>query len=150
MSKVTVYEDSPANALIKSLEAPALDPMVLALANEHLAGKDYDQLASEFNVNRDVVVAVLNKKEVKSYIDAIFLNQGFMNRNNRAALINEIIMKKLTKAGEKDPSEKDILEWVKLAEAMENNTKPKEKGNQVNVQINNYTKLMQDLLGDNK
>lgn len=148
-NKVTVYTDSPAQALIKSLESPALDPMVLALANDFLSGKNYDELAEEFGVGKDVVVQLLNQKEVKAYVDNVFLTQGYASRYKRLELINRIIDKKLEKAGDDDPSEKDVLDWLKLAEAMDAGTKSKDKNNQVNVQINNnYTKLMNDLLKD--
>jgi hypothetical protein len=150
MSKVTVYEDSPGNALMKALEAPALDPIVLALANEHLAGKDFEQLSAEFSVNTDVVVAVLNRKDVKSYIDTVYMNQGYMNRNKRLSLINTVIEQQVQEAMESGGklSKKDLLDWIKLLDTMEHNTKPKEKGPEVAIQINNYTKLMKDLLGE--
>ena len=149
--EVTVYENSPSSTLIKSLEAPALDPVILALANEHLAGKDYEELSREFGVNKDVVTQILNKKEVKSYIDTVFLNQGYLNRQKLSNLINQVVEAKVVDALESGEwSKKDLLDWLKFVQTISVETQGKEKGPQVQVNVqNNYMKLMKELFSDN-
>jgi len=54
------------DALTKSLDAPPLDPVVLALANDYLAGKSVADIAEEYAITQDRVTSVIEKKEVKS------------------------------------------------------------------------------------
>ena len=49
------------DALNKSLEAPPLDPVMLALANDYLSGKAIDELADEYGISEDRVTAVIEK-----------------------------------------------------------------------------------------
>ena len=43
------------DALNKTLEAPALDPVVLALANDYLSGKSVDEIAVDYGISEDRV-----------------------------------------------------------------------------------------------
>ena len=54
------------DALNRSLEAPPLDPVMLALANDYLSGKGIDELADEYGISEDRVTSVIEKKEVKN------------------------------------------------------------------------------------
>jgi len=121
------------DALTKTLDAPPLDPVVLALANDYLAGKS--------------VTSVIEKKEVKAYIDSVFATQGYLNRIKRMNLINQVIDQKLQEAVETGIySKKDLLDWMKHLQDIEIGMKPKTAGPAVAVQINNYDKLMKDLM----
>ena len=93
-TKVTTTVD----ALNKTLEAPALDPVVLALANDYLSGKGVTDIADEYGISEDRVTAVIEKKEVKNYIDSVFATQGYLNRIKRINLINQVIDQKIQEA----------------------------------------------------
>jgi hypothetical protein len=135
------------DALNKSLEAPPLDPVVLALANDYLAGKAVEEIADEYGISSDRVTAVIEKKEVKSYIDSVFATQGYLNRIKRINLINKVIDQKVQEAVETGIySKKDLLDWMKHLQDIEIGMKPKSTGPAVAVQINNYDKLMKDLM----
>ena len=136
------------DALNKTLEAPALDPVVLALANDYLSGKGVEEIASEYGITEDRVTAVIEKKEVKNYIDSVFATQGYLNRIKRINLINQVIDQKIQEAVETGIySKKDLLDWMKHLQEVEPSLKPKAaQGPQVAVQINNYDKLMKDLM----
>ena len=136
------------DALNKTLEAPALDPVVLALANDYLSGKGVDEIASEYGITEDRVTAVIEKKEVKNYIDSVFATQGYLNRIKRINLINQVIDQKIQEAVETGIySKKDLLDWMKDLQEVETSLKPKAaQGPQVAVQINNYDKFMKDLM----
>ena len=95
-TKVTTTVD----ALNKTLEAPALDPVVLALANDYLSGKGVTDIADEYGISEDRVTAVIEKKEVKNYIDSVFATQGYLNRIKRINLINQVIDQKIQEAVE--------------------------------------------------
>ena len=135
------------DALNKSLEAPPLDPVMLALANDYLSGKAIDELADEYGITEDRVTAVIEKKEVKNYIDSVFATQGYLNRIKRINLINSVIDQKIQEAVETGIySKKDLLDWMKHLQEGEASLKPKQQGPAVAVQINNYDKLMRDLM----
>jgi hypothetical protein len=137
------------DAVNKLLEAPALDPVVLALANDYLAGSSVEQLAEMYSLTEDRVQALLDKRECKSYIDGVYASQGYLSRIKRLAVINRVIDNKLEEALETGQfSKKDLLDWMKLLHEMEQSVKPKERGPAVAVQINNYDKLMKDLIND--
>ena len=135
------------DALNRSLEAPPLDPVMLALANDYLSGKAIDELADEYGISEDRVTSVIEKKEVKNYIDSVFATQGYLNRIKRINLINSVIDQKIQEAVETGIySKKDLLDWMKHLQEIEIGMKPKSTGPAVAVQINNYDKLMKDLM----
>jgi hypothetical protein len=148
MKDVTIISPSTTvEALNRTLEAPALDPVLLAIANDYLAGKSIDTIADEYGVSQDRVTTVIEKREVKAYIDNVFATQGYLNRVRRIALINSVIDQKVQEAVETGIySKKDLLDWMKHIAEVEATLKPQQKGPAVAVQINNYDRLMKDLL----
>ena len=146
-SKKTDIVTTSVDALNRTLEAPALDPVVLALANDYLSGKGVLEIADEYGISEDRVTAVIEKKEVKNYIDSVFATQGYLNRIKRINLINQVIDQKIQDAVETGIySKKDLLDWMKHLQEVETSLKPKQAGPAVAVQINNYDKLMKDLM----
>lgn len=142
-----VSPSTTVEALNRTLEAPPLDPVVLAIANDYLSGKSVDVIADEYGITSDRVTAVIEKREVKAYVDGVFATQGYLNRVRRIALINRVIDQKVQEAAETGIySKKDLLDWMKHLQDVEDALKPKQTGPQVAVQINNYDRLMKDLL----
>lgn len=135
------------DALNRGLEAPPLDPVMLALANDYLSGKSILEIADEYGISEDRVTSVIEQKEVKNYVDSVFATQGYLNRIKRINLINSVIDQKIQEAVETGIySKKDLLDWMKHLQEVETSLKPKQTGPQVAVQINNYDKLMKDLM----
>lgn len=134
-----------------ALAPPALDPGLLTVANDYLAGQSIDEIAKNHLLTMDQVTSIIDNKDVKSYIDNVFLSQGYLNRAKRLALINKVIDNKVQEAMESEVyTKKDLLDWMKLLNDMETATRPKRDVG-VAVQINNnYDSLMKDLLGDKK
>ena len=92
---------------------------------------------------------MIEKKEVKSYIDSVFATQGYLNRIKRINLINRVIDQKIEEAMETGIySKKDLLDWMKHLQEVETGLKPKNNGPAVAIQVNNYDKLMKDLMND--
>lgn len=134
-------------AVNASLETPQLDPVFLSIANDYLSGKSIADMADEYALPQDRIQAVLDKKEVRSYVDGVYSTQGFLNRVKRMDLINRVIEQKMADALETGQwSKRDLLDWLKLLNDMEAQTLPKKTGPAVAVQINNYDKLMKDLI----
>jgi len=144
---VVTSPSSTIEALNRTLEAPALDPVLLAIANDYLGGKSVDTIAEEYGISADRVTSVVEKREVKAYIDNVFATQGYLNRFKRIALINKVIDQKVQDAIETGIySKKDLLDWMKHLGEVEATLRPQVKGPAVAVQINNYDRLMKDLL----
>jgi hypothetical protein len=136
-------------AINNSLDTPQLDPVLLSIANDFLQGKDIETMAEDYGLPADRITSVIEKKEVKTYIDNVYLTQGYLSRVKRLNIINKVIDQKLEDALETGIySKKDLLEWMKLLGDMETQTKPKTVGPQVAIQVNNYEKLMKDLAGN--
>lgn len=145
--KIISSPTTTVEALNRTLEAPALDPVLLAIANDYLSGKSVDTIADEYGISQDRVTSVIEKREVKAYIDNVFATQGYLNRARRIALINSVIDQKVQEAVETGIySKKDLLDWMKHLAEVEATLKPQTKGPAVAVQINNYDRLMKDLL----
>ena len=88
------------------------------------------------------------KEEVKSYIDNVFVTQGYLNRVKRLALINSVIDQKMQDAMETGVfSKKDLLDWLKHLHEVEAAVHKKEKPT-VAVQVNNnYESLIERFNG---
>lgn len=149
-NQVIIEPDTIETNITKSLEAPKLDPIYLSIANDHLAGKKVDELATIYGVSEDLVTSVIAKKEVEQYITGVLLSRGYAHRAKRLSLIDKVIDGKIQEAEETGVfSKRDLLDWMKFMSEEEKNMRPKEKqGPQVAIQVNNYEKLMGDLLSD--
>jgi hypothetical protein len=138
---------STTDAINRSLDTPALDPVFLSIANDYLAGKTISSIADEYGLPADRITSVIEKKEVKTYIDSVYATQGYLNRVKRINIINQVIEQKMADALETGVfSKKDLLDWMKLLNDMEGQAKPKQTGPAVAIQVNNYEKLMKDLV----
>lgn len=135
-----------------ALEAPEIDPQYMVVANEMLCGKSIPQIAEITGLSNDQVTAISERAEVRRYVDAVYMSQGYLNRVRRMQVINKVIDEKLMEAAETGVySKRDLLEWLKLLNDMDRDARPKAPTTAVQVnhtQTNNYTTLMQDLLGD--
>ena len=150
MSQEVLAPKHDVDALNKSLETPKLDPVLLAIANDYLDGCDLDKISEEYGVTQDRVAAVLEKDDVKKYIDNVYVTQGYLNRVRRMKLVNQVIEQKVQDALESGVwSKRDLLDWMKHLNDLEETAKPKKQSPQVAIQVNNYDKLMKDLFNGN-
>lgn len=129
-------------------EALAISPESLAVANAYLQNPDILAVSEELDISRELVSEILGKREVKSYVDSVFMNLGFNNRFQMRNLMDTIIKKKLEELDQADVgSNKDIIEILTLSHKMTIEHMDKEiqlekirSGNGkvvTNVQINN-------------
>ena len=123
-----------------------ISPESLEIANCYLQSQDIVKVADLLDVPVALVSQTLARKEVKSYVDGVFMNLGFNNQFKMRAAMDAILSKKFQDMEEADVgSSKDILEIMALShkmsmeylaaqmalEKVQGNVK-----NQVNVQIN--------------
>lgn len=131
-------------------EALAISPESLAVANAYLQNPDILAVSEELDISRELVSEILGKREVKAYVDSVFMNLGFNNRFQMRNLMDTIIKKKLEELDQADiGSNKDIIEILTLSHKMTIEHMDKEiqlekirSGNGkvvTNVQINNET-----------
>lgn len=129
-------------------EALAISPESLAVANAYLQNPDILAVSEELDISRELVSEILGKREVKAYVDSVFMNLGFNNRFQMRNLMDTIIKKKLEELDQADiGSNKDIIEILTLSHKMTIEHMDKEiqlekirSGNSkvvTNVQINN-------------
>jgi predicted transcriptional regulator len=149
-------------------EAISISPEGLEIANCYLTTQDIQKTADSLGVPTDIVSQYLAKREIKAYIDSIFLDYGFNNRFRIRNIMDGIINKKLEEMEEADiGSSKDISELLALShkmtmEILDRQIKleeVKQKNiikNQTNIQFNesgggsNYQALLDKLTNKNK
>jgi hypothetical protein len=150
-----------------SKELTTISPEGLEVANCYLQYGNIRAVCDFMGVAEDKVVACLNKREVKKYIDTVYLDLGYRNKNNIGSVLDTMIKSKLEEAEETGVySSKDLADLMMMAhkmrmdeiKAMAELEKAQSSNikNQTNVQINealpfgqgNYGKLMEKLLKD--
>ena len=100
-------------------EALAIAPEQLEVANAYLQTPDIFKVAESLDIPRELVTEILAKREVKAYIDSVFMNLGFNNRFQMRNLMDTIIKKKLEELDQADiGSNKDIIEILTLSHKM--------------------------------
>lgn len=147
-------------------EITTISPEGLEIANCYLQYGNIRAVCDYMNVPENKVVDILNKRDVKRYIDTVYLDMGYRNKNNIASLLDEMIQSKLDEAHETGVySSKDLADLLQMAHKMrmdeikamaeiEKAHNSSSIRNQTNVQINealpfgqgNYGKLMEKLL----
>ena len=146
-------------------EITTISPEGLEIANSYLQFGNIRGVCDYLQVPETTVVELLNKREVKKYIDTVYLDMGYRNKNNIGSLLDDMIASKLEEAQESGVySSKDLADLLQMAHKMrmdeikaQADMLKAEAGsvkNQTNVQINeavpfgqgNYGKLMEKLL----
>jgi hypothetical protein len=147
-------------------ELTTISPEGMEIANSYLQFGNIRAVSDELRVSEEKVAELLNKREVKKYIDTVYLDLGYRNRNNIGKLLDEMIESKLEEAQESGVySNKDLADLLTMAHKMrmdeikaQADLEKAQASNirtQNNVQINsevpfgqgNYGKLMEKLLG---
>ncbi|MBT7427255.1 MAG: hypothetical protein HN781_04815, partial [Betaproteobacteria bacterium] len=128
-------------------EITTISPEGLEVANSYLQFGNIRGVVEELGVQENKVVEILNKREVKKYIDTVYLDMGYRNKNNIASLLDEMIANKLEEAQVSGVySSKDLADLLQMAHKMRmdeikaQTELEKAQGtqvkNQTNVQIN--------------
>jgi tRNA(Ile)-lysidine synthase TilS/MesJ len=148
-----------------SKELTTISPEGLEVANSYIQFGNIRAVCDHLMIPENKAVEILGKREVKKYIDTVYLDMGYRNRNNIATLLDEMIESKLEEARESGMySNKDLADLLQMAHKMrmeelkaqtETDKNSTRIANQTNVQINdaalpfgqgNYGKLMEKLL----
>lgn len=93
-----------------------MSPEGLEIANKYLTTGSVEDVSNELKVSKDLVVSTLQKREVKQYIDTVYMDIGYRNRFKLGDALDTIIEKKLEEAEESEMySNKDIADLLHLA-----------------------------------
>lgn len=142
-----------------------VSPENLEVATAYLEHGSIPKVSAILGLSSDTVTEILAKREVKHYIDSVYLDMGYRNRFKLAETLDRIIENKLAECEETGVySSKDLAELLHLAHKMRmdeikamTELVKAENGSvktQTNVQINeanpfgagNYGELMKKLL----
>jgi len=157
MNLPTNYENLPASTV-------TISPEALEVANCYLQVQDPRKVAEELGLSTEYVVDVLSRREVRAYIDHVFMDTGYNNRFLIRRAMDAVIKQKFAELEEGGVgSNKDIADLLQISHKMSmdlldrqiqlekiRQTKPGPQS-QVNVQINEldtskYTQLVQRLV----
>ncbi len=129
-------------------ETIQIAPEALEVANCYLQTQDARRVADELDLPPTLVTEILSRREVKAYIDHVFMDTGFNNKFEMRAAMDALIKQKFQELHESQTgSTKDIAELLQISHKMSMDLLDREiqleklrAGNapskQVNVQIN--------------
>ena len=147
---------------MKNEIATKMSPEGLEIANAYLEYGNIQETATALAVDENTISEWLGKREVKAYIDSVYLDTGYRNRFKIGNILDEVIK-------EAEESEvftnKDLVDLLQMAhkirmdEMKAQAEMEKAKGSSIktqnNVQINadgfgqgNYGELMKKLLNN--
>ena len=144
-------------------EVLQISPEALEVANCYLQVQNVHKVCELLELDVQVVSEILERREVKSYLDNVFFDLGFNNRHKMREAMDMIISRKFQELDEAGiGSNKDIVEILALSHKMTMEYMDKQiqleklRGsgikNQVNVQINegmgnsNYANLLERII----
>ena len=142
-----------------------MSPEGLEIANAYLELGNLRAVCTRLGIDENTVQEYLGKREIKQYIDQVYLDTGYRNRFKLANTLDDLIDRKLEEADESQIyTNKDLADLIQMAHKMRmdeikamaelEKAKASNIKNQTNVQINselpfgqgNYGKLMEKLL----
>lgn len=129
-------------------ESYKLSPEALEFTQVYLSNLNIRETANILDISIDEVNTFLRKKEVKRFLDNVFLEQGYTSRFKIKDVLTTIVESKLEEAEETGVyTGKDLLDVLKMLMDLRKQETPQEAPQQTNVQINNnLSSLISDLV----
>lgn len=144
-----------------------ISPEGLEVANAYLELGNIQAVCVRLKLDEGECSEILAKREVKGYIDQVYLDTGYRNRFKLATALDDLIDRKMEEAEESEIySNKDLADLLQMAHKMRmdeikaqadlEKAKASNVKNQINIQNNgevpfgqgNYGELMKKLLKD--
>tara|TARA_Y100000768_G_scaffold328844_1_gene266975 strand:- start:179 stop:640 length:462 start_codon:yes stop_codon:yes gene_type:complete len=99
--------------------ATKMSPEGLEIANAYLEKGSIPAVCSKLGVSENEVSEILNKREIKQYIDTVFLDTGYRNRFKISETLDMLIEKKLEESEETEIyTNKDMADLLQMAHKM--------------------------------
>ncbi len=96
-----------------------VSPEAMEIATTYLECADIKTTAEILGIDAEKVSYYLNKKEVKRFVDNVFLDQGYLNRHKLQETMTYLIETKMDELKEAEVgSSKDIADLLALAHKM--------------------------------
>ncbi len=96
-----------------------MSPEGLEIANAYLEKGTIPAVCIKLGITENEVSEVLNKREIKQYIDTVFLDTGYRNRFKISETLDMLIEKKLEEADETEIyTTKDMADLLQMAHKM--------------------------------
>lgn len=120
-----------------------LNPEALDFVQTYLSCLNVSEAAETLGITKEEATKYLNQREVKRFMDTIFMEQGYMNRFKLSGILETVIQSKLEEAEETGVyTGKDLVDVLTLMHKiqMDHSKLAKEVApvSQKNVQVNNY------------
>jgi hypothetical protein len=97
-------------------EIAIISPEGLEIANCYLVEGSIEAVCRVMNVAQDKVADWLQTREVKKYIDTVYMDTGYRNRNKLASVLDDILDSKLEEAMESEMfTKKDLMDVIAFA-----------------------------------
>jgi len=155
--------------MAKTQISTRISPEGLEIANAYLELGSIPAVCSRLSIDEAKASEYLQKREVKAYVDQVYLDTGYRNRFKLAEVLDTLIDAKMEEAEESEVyTSKDLADLVGMAHKIRmdelkaqtelEKAKAQTIKTQVNIQDNsqvpfgqgNYGELMKKLLKDNK
>lgn len=135
----------------------ALSPESLDIANSYILYGSAKETAEQLQIPEYQVLELLERSDVKAYINGVYLDRGYRNRGKLGDVLDKMIDSKLEEALESGVyTSKDLLELLQFAHKIrmdELKLAEDKSGTTVNIANfgqGNYGQLMEKLLGGSK
>lgn len=133
-----------------------LTPEGFDIANTYLELGSVEEVSKALQIPQHEVVTTLTRKDVKDYLDGIYLDLGYRNRNKLGALLDKMIDAKVEEAEETGVfTSKDLFDLITLAHKMRMEELKLTEKPQIGTQVQiaqfgdgNYGRLMEKLMGE--
>ena len=128
-------------------------PENLEVANTYLETGSIEDTAQRFGVPAETVTRILNDRQVRDYVNQVYLDTGYRNRFKLTQVLDKLIDEKLQEGLDTGFFTKaDLLDLLKFSHQLRMDEAKMTQTNQTNVQINefggggNYAALMERLM----
>ena len=152
---------------MSDLPAQSLQPEAIVVVEQYLRfNRDIDLVAAELNTTPTVIGDILNKREVRGYLDHLFMESGYRNREKFFDVLDNLLDDKIAELDKAQMgSSMDIMDIMKIYHGMkikelelsiklqELQSAKQSAGTINNVQINNssgYDKLLDRIIAGKK
>lgn len=130
-----------------------ISPEGFDIANAWLRYGTIAETALALQVPESSVVTALKEPTIKTYLDSVYLDMGYRNRNKLGALLDKIIDIKIQEAEDSEMwTNKDIIDLITLAHKMRMDEIKATTNTSTTVNVanfnegSNYGKLMEKLI----
>lgn len=105
--------------VVSPAEVIEISPEALEVANLYMQEQSLDKVCEILEMPKEIITQILSRREVKAYIDNVFMNVGFNNRFKLREAMDTIIKQKFIEMEESQVgSSKDIADLLALSHKM--------------------------------